>query len=166
MSPDDVFVWLEGLDISTRTDPEGFFQITLPPPSSQPGGSLSGVFKLYFYVANYRLDSAYVVILNGCVEYDHGDLNEKGEISRTKCLSEFLSIRTSLNPSTIDENYEGFIDVTVSVHTDTDTVVVEVPKMMGNLMTAAFIKGVDSDGDFVRVIDNGGNTRRFFYCGY
>ena len=41
--PDNVFIWLEGFNISTYSDSQGNFLLQLPPASNQPGGGINGI---------------------------------------------------------------------------------------------------------------------------
>lgn len=165
MTPNDVYVWLQGFDISARSDENGLFEITLPSPANQPGGGLDGVFNLYFYVANYQLDSAKVVVHNGNVEYSKGDLNEKGELYKTQHLFKLLDISFSTSPDSIKANYADTIIVSLALQTILDSVTVVIPKMRKYptrekkkfILSVAFFKKVDSDENFVKTIDIGGD---------
>ncbi|MCI0698440.1 hypothetical protein L0337_41385 [candidate division KSB1 bacterium] len=62
-SPESVYVWLEGFGLNAWTNNRGEFKINLPPPASQgPAGGVDGVFALYFYLANYSLQSTTVIV--------------------------------------------------------------------------------------------------------
>lgn len=97
---DGVFVWLEEFNIGTRTDENGEFSIVLPPPSTQSeSGGVTGLFTLYFYIANYYLRTAEVFINNGEFLYGKADLDPDGELLNARVLTEFLLIKTTLSPS-------------------------------------------------------------------
>ncbi|MGH7453286.1 MAG: hypothetical protein ACRENG_18195, partial [bacterium] len=50
----DIYVWLAGFNVSTYTNEQGGFEINLPPkPAQSANGAVSGIFSLYFYMANY-----------------------------------------------------------------------------------------------------------------
>lgn len=88
LNPDNVYIWLKVLDINTRTDSTGYYELEIPTASHQPTGGLNGVFGLYFYVANYRIDSLQVIFVNGNVR----DLQLKHNIE----LKKLLDINTNL----------------------------------------------------------------------
>lgn len=88
LNPDNVYIWLKVLDINTRTDSAGYYELEIPAASHQPTGGLNGVFGLYFYVANYRIDSLQIVFVNGNVR----DLRLKHNIE----LKKLLDINTNL----------------------------------------------------------------------
>ncbi len=96
VSPEDVYVWLEQFKIGTFTDHKGDFSLRLPSPESQPGGGLSGTFKLYVYVANYRLATAQVAVRDGEVVFSQGDINDKGHLKKEITLRKILDIRVSI----------------------------------------------------------------------
>lgn len=100
-NPEGVFVWLEGFDFDTTTDADGRFSFVLPPPAEQPGGGLSGGFMLYFYMANYELDSVAVFVQNGEFLYSTGDINSAGELVLPRHLVQILNIRSSMFPESV-----------------------------------------------------------------
>jgi len=168
-SPDDVFVWLEDFDVHSRTDKNGYFQILLPSQEKQTGGGLNGIFNLYFYVANYALDSAEVVIQNGAVVRSDGDLNDKGELRETKHLSKLLNIKVMVSPETVSENSSDSIYVMVALQAVHDSIEVVIPKMnrdipkgRPDLLSAIFFKKIDSVENIVKLINNGGDVQRTY----
>jgi len=50
-----ILVYFEKFDIFTETDIDGNFNIILPPPHLQPGDGITGAFRIYYYVANYKI---------------------------------------------------------------------------------------------------------------
>lgn len=147
----DIFVWLEGFNLGTRTDEQGDFQLTLPPPSSQnSGGGLDGIFKLYFYLANYELDTSKVVIRDGEFIYSKADINKNGELIETKSLSQFLSIKTEVTPSTVFINTTQLVSIKVTLEAVLgDSVTVVFPKSVGGFLGAALLRNVETDAVFI-----------------
>lgn len=97
---EDIYVWMEEFNISSRTDENGEFSLTLPPPSSQSqGGGVNGVFDLYFYIANYYLRKTEVLVRDGEFLYGEASLNADGELLAPEVLTEFLLIRTTITPT-------------------------------------------------------------------
>jgi len=140
-NPDGIYVWLEGFNAGTYTDGTGQFSLTLP----QSGSSgLSGVYKLYCYVANYELDYAQVVIQDGEFAYSRGDINKEGKLALPKVLRRFLRIETSVNPASVSQNYAENIGVTVTLTATFDSATVIVPKSIGGSLGAVLIKKIGS----------------------
>jgi len=96
-SPESIFVWLESLDISTYTDEEGAFSLQLPPLQSQPGGGLSGEYNIYYYVGNYALASSSLVLQDGSILREAGDVDSEGNIDETVVLRKLLNIKSEIN---------------------------------------------------------------------
>ena len=111
-TPDDnIFVWLEGFDLSTRTDEFGDFSIEIPKELSESTASLNGIFELYFYVANYKINSATITVRNGLFLYGEGDLNNQGSLTHTIQMHKILDILTLVQPQWVPNGYTGPIDV-------------------------------------------------------
>ncbi|MBL7074421.1 hypothetical protein ISS37_04180 [candidate division KSB1 bacterium] len=149
-SPEGVYVWLEGFNIDMRTDEAGQFQVTLPPPASQgtPGG-VSGVFDLYFYLANYHLTSSRVIVRNGTFSYGQGDIDKNGELMGPIILTKFLHISTQVTPAFIDTDFDGSVYVKITLQATTDTVTVVFPRLAQDLVGSVFLRKLDSDEVFI-----------------
>lgn len=147
-SPDNVFVWLEGLNISTYTNDGGHFTLQLPPPQSQSGGGLTGDYRIFYYVGNYRITTSSVVIRNGSFEYGAGDIDTEGNIDGTKILQKLADINTVIQPSEITEYDSSRVGitlfVTVTVVPKSNSVKVKMPIGPGGLLTAMIFKGIDA----------------------
>ena len=153
-SPEGVYVWLESFNIGTYTDENGRFQVTLPPPGSEgtPGG-VSGVFDLYFYLANYRFTSSRVIVGNGTFAYAKGDINKDGELIGAKILTRFLSISTQVTPSVIGEDSDSTayvkIYVKITLQASIDTVTVVFPRLAEDLVGSVFLRKLDSEEVYI-----------------
>ena len=152
---ENVYVWLEGFSIGTYTDKNGNFTITIPSKSSSgTSAGVSGNFKLYFYVANYTLKSALVMIRENEFVYSRGDINKNGKLSTPMVLKRFLRIQTDVSPSSVLASYTDPIDVNVTL-TASDTATVLLPKSMGGMLGAILIKQIDSpDVQFYESVPN------------
>ncbi|NIR52621.1 carboxypeptidase-like regulatory domain-containing protein [candidate division KSB1 bacterium] len=140
-----IFVWLEGIDISSRTDESGNFTLTLPPPGNQSaGGGLDGVFNLYYYVANYGLKKSVVVIQDGEFQYSRADLNKDGEILQPVNLEKFLNIETEVTPDEVAVNAGQRIGATVRLSSVSDSVSVVFPNSFGGFLGAIFLRNVEN----------------------
>ena len=111
---DSIYVWMDGLNLSTYTDSSGAFTIELPPAELQPGGGLNGVFKLYYFIANYRIHYSILFLINGKVELNKGDIDSRGNIFPEVWLTKLIDIRTETIPTNIETNYTG--DVITKIH--------------------------------------------------
>ncbi len=161
-NPEGIHVWLEGLDVWTRTDENGDFRLDLPPPGSEgTGEGVNEDFYLYYYVANYRLDSSKVVILNGEVARSAGDINDKGELKEVKYLYRILDVHTDISPDGIPEDYKRGVTITVSLTATSGPLFVKSFKRVQNsvLKRTGFII-LDADGNFERAMHLGRWWRR------
>ena len=145
-SPKDVHVWMAGVNIATRTNDQGEFQLTLPPRGSQgtPGG-VSGFYNLYSFMANYRLDSAQTVIQNGAFVYERGDINKDGKVASSRILRKFLRISTAVSPSSVPQRFAGRIGVTVTLEATIDSCTVIFPNSLGDLLGAVIFRRVGTE---------------------
>lgn len=112
-SPEGIFVWFEGLNISTYTDEAGDFTIQLPPPPSQPGGGLTGNYRLFYYVGNYGVTTSSIVIRNGRVVYGTADVDSEGNINETVVLNKLIDVETVVDPPIIHRFDSVRIEISV-----------------------------------------------------
>ena len=136
-SSEDIFVWLQEYDIYTRTNAEGEFELTLPPKASQAGGSVTGVFNIFFYVVNYQLDSAKVVIRNGEFVYANADINESGRLKHPVVLEKLVDINVLVSPEKMKTCYNGMIQVNLVLTVETNPV-----KILGYYSTTGSLNGI------------------------
>jgi hypothetical protein len=145
-SGNGVYVWLEGISLGTYTDGSGSFTLSLPSGGSQGGGGgLSGIYNLYFYMANYHMDSAQVVLRDGEFVYSRASLNDDGRLTPSVELRRFLRIETSVDPWDMQESYTGDIQVNVTLTATEDSCTVVVPGSIGGGLGAVFVKQRDSE---------------------
>ena len=98
-TPDNVFVWLEGVNISTTTNNQGEFQLFLYGPNEIADENLSGAFNVYYYLGNYTIDSSRVAISKGSFIFGQGDVNDDGEIGGVITLHKIVGISITLRAS-------------------------------------------------------------------
>ncbi|MFQ5649802.1 MAG: hypothetical protein ACE5IY_07660 [bacterium] len=147
--PDKVYVWLEGFEQGVFTNENGQFSLTLP---SGVKGEVTGVFKLYFFVANYKLDFVEVVLRNGEFVFDEAGLNAEGELRQPKRMQKFLSTTTEVEPSSVRFNDNGGIRVNVELQTvasGADTVTVVFPNTSAGFLGPIFVQNVESEAVFI-----------------
>ncbi|MBN1479629.1 hypothetical protein JXA70_05105 [candidate division KSB1 bacterium] len=149
------YVWLEGFDVGAMTEKTGTFQLDLS--TSKHGGGLVGQFHLYFYVNNYQLESATVLIHNGTVQPNAGDLDAQFNLKKTITLTKILDIETIITPDIVSTTFEDSLHLTVTLRAYQDTVKITTKIRDAEYLTAAFIRGRGNDSN-VLLIDYGGTS--------
>lgn len=150
LSPDNVFVWLEGFDIGTRTDAQGNFQFILPPPGAQSNSKgVTGAFMIYYYVDNYALASTQVSTQNGFFIYSTDEINDRGELRKPKFMLQRLKVSIKLS-STVFSNSElstapVLLRVDVALSTTTDSVVVFYPGLVNDIFGPLLFRNVETN---------------------
>ncbi len=138
LSAMNAVVWMEGFDIMVRADTTGAFVLTLPVPSQQPGHGLTGAFALYFYMADYRLASREIVVLDGYVQDSKGAVGENGVLRETLRLEKLLDLYTDVEPDKINESYAGTIDCRIFLQAAGEPVSV-LTRIDEDRVTAGFV---------------------------
>jgi len=108
-NPGNVYIWLEVLNISARSQINGSFELSIPPPSLQPGGGIDGIYILYFYMANYQLYSLNVTFSNGNLLFPGEIFHNNGELKATIILSEILNIKTLFKKKVSEGNQDTLL---------------------------------------------------------
>jgi hypothetical protein len=161
ISPAGVYVWLDHLNIGTWTDKNGQFEMILPSPVSQPGGGITKDSKLYFYLANYQVETAEVVLLNGRALYSHGDINENGELKHDLCMTKIMDIKIAVEPREFPQN--PALDSLTNIESELVTVHLTLRALSGMVniqcsgdelgpIAVLFIKRVDPGKDFAAML--------------
>ncbi len=153
LSPKNVFAWFKVFDISARTDEEGHFELTLPPSGSQAAGGLNGIYSLYFYMANYQLDSVQIVITNGNIQASSTGVKNNGELVQTVQLAKLLDIKISFSSSSLVENQVDpiIINFTVEAKIDEVDVTADFSQSSGKgdpQFIVGFARKINSDEEF------------------
>ena len=113
----EIYVWLEGTELITQTDENGDFTMPLPTPSEQGTGSIvTGTYKLYFYLANYRLEYVTIELLNGEVVEDLSTISKEGELKRIVSLKNILTLDTKISPQSYILSEDDSITVNVKLN--------------------------------------------------
>lgn len=128
--PDQIYVWMEGIGLSTATDQQGRFKIELPSPKLQPGGGLNGIYNIYYFLGNYQLASSSTLLLNGQFELGNGAINSEGKIGKTIVLQKLLDIHTEVSPANIESNYKDSLVIKILLNNRVDSVRVLTYKHM------------------------------------
>jgi hypothetical protein len=157
-----VYVWLSGLNIGTYSDTTGAFSLELPKNVSK---DLNGTFTLYFYVANYNLNTAEILIRNGQFLYGFGALTAQGRIKDTIRMFKILDIKTIVDPPIVRRGYAGPIDMLVTLQATVDSVAVIFPKSVGGLVGGIFFRNLQTGQIFIDIPDVGADTRETVMIG-
>ena len=122
-SPEDIYVWLEDLNISTRTNAHGEFSLALPRTDDLAG--YNNDLKLYYYVGNYAIQHSNLLVVNGVFEFGKYDINNDGFIEETIYLKKLIDITTKIDPEAISEDYSDILKVDVNIiNLDTNLLVI------------------------------------------
>lgn len=147
-TPDGVYVWLEGFNVGTYTNSSGNFELKLPSPTRF--ANLTGNFNLFFYVANYSIDSADVVIHNGEVKYSIGNLDENGKLNSEKYLTKLMNIKLLVKESVFDDAIPmqdiGKVFMELTCRAVKNAVTVEFPRKSEGPLCIIFFQEI-SPGD-------------------
>jgi hypothetical protein len=132
-----IYVWLESFNIGTWTDNTGYFELQLPPASTQSGGGLTGEFKLFYYIANYGLEISRIYIEKGRLQYGKLSLEEGGSIRDLITLTQMLEITTHTD-TVIYSEFSGHIPIVVTLKNLIDTVDIEYLSIYENSFDGLF----------------------------
>ncbi|HHM02013.1 MAG TPA: hypothetical protein ENJ15_03305 [Caldithrix abyssi] len=156
-----IYVYLEGFDVETYTDAGGYFKLEIPQnPRLQPGQGVDGAFYIWYYVDNYRLMNSLTLVRGGQFSYGHADINDEGRLKKTVVLPKLLDITTSVSPERISEEFDGVLQVNMTLKNLTDSVYVNVlERKFHELGGVYLINNPDSSNiQFVR-LENAANRR-------
>lgn len=80
-------VVLDSMNIGTLTDSSGYYEIFLPDSLSK----VRGIFKVFFYLYDYDLDSVIVNVKDGKIEWGEKDVDQNGNL-KTITLQQLLVV--------------------------------------------------------------------------
>lgn len=136
IEPANVYVWLDGFDLNTRTDRTGKFELVLPPSAAQGRSGITGAFNLYYYMGNYTFASTEVFTKDGEFVYDTEEISADGQLREAVLLFQRLRIRTAVRPGSVSRSaitvtggksdFVMAVDVTLQAARN-DTVIVFFP---------------------------------------
>jgi len=158
-SPDGVYVWLERLNRGSWTDRKGHFEMIFT-AANQPGNALSGEAKLYYYLANYKIETARLAFFQGKVLYAHGDLNDEGVIKKPIILTKLLEVKIDVEPQQFPRNpvldsltmvERELIRVQLKLRSLTESVKILCPHDELGPLAVLFFKRIDSVQQFAEM---------------
>jgi len=151
----DIHVYVEGLDVLTKTDRNGDFLIKMPVnPGLQPGQGLTAFYNVYYYVANYEIAFSSIFVNKGEFAYGVADLDNDGKIANRIILKQLLDVRTIINPEQIKQNYSDPMTITVRLENKVDSVVVFSNFTGEDKFSSVFLTDRDSPEDNVYLLDD------------
>lgn len=125
VTPDNIFVWLEEFNLSTYTDSNGEFSLTLPLPETQANGnSYNGKFGVFYYSGNYKMDSITIELAEGKLVPDQFNIDNNGKIRHSKILYPYLNYEAQvLDPIIIgSDSITLIIDVNINIYDDINNI--------------------------------------------
>lgn len=129
-----VYVWMEGFDIATTTDTDGRFSLTLPPPSSQTsGGGVDGIYNVYTFLGNYRLQRVRTAVREGAFVFPSSAISESGEVFEPILLQQKIDIEINLDKTHIEADSPRFITMDVALSTTSQPSTAYFPRMYGEI---------------------------------
>lgn len=141
-------VWLEGYDLGTFADQNGEFTLLLPPGGSLQDGVEHGVFRLFFYVGNYEMAIRNVVVINGNVATNQGDMGRDGFLAETVSLKKILHIETLVDPVSISSGPDTLNCEVRLTPTENDTIRF-LAQGTSACLFSAFIRSLDKPNEKV-----------------
>ncbi len=95
-SPDQVYVWLELLDLGTFTNQKGKFSLPLPPSELQAeGAGITGNTRLYFYLSDYKMIYKTIEFAEGKLIPDQEVIAADGQLLATILLEKIFNMSFS-----------------------------------------------------------------------
>ena len=150
-----IYVWLEGLNIGQKTDESGEFKIEIPPFILQEyQAGLTGVFNLYYYYANFNLESTKLFFRNGSLISHQGVISENGELLKPQVVLQNLRIQTLVVPESVSSaevvqaelRRESIVVILkVTLQALLGSLTVEFPTAVGNLISPVIFRNVNTD---------------------
>lgn len=166
--PDNIYVWLNGFNMGTRTNSNGDYELTYPPSSEQGSGSgISEELTLYFYVADYALDSLKILFINGEIASGQGHINEDGQIPAEVVLKKLVYFDIEVDPLTVTMNATQTFFVTITMQTDSNNAWINMMSIVTNkhyYQTGIFIVHEES-GSMMSKVDQPGYTPTDYLIG-
>lgn len=147
-TPEGIYIFLDEINEGTFTNAEGYFKLNLPPATAQPGGGLSGAFTVYFFMANYRVETAQAVLVNGIFNHDAGEFSDDGEMDEPVVLEKILDVEIEARFEPVQPgHYEESIEVRMYLTPLVNSVEVEFPQALSGWLSAYIMKTmIDHDG--------------------
>jgi hypothetical protein len=143
--PENIFIWLEGFNLSTWTGANGKFVLKLPEIPANDD-KVNGIYKIYYYMGNYKFGTSSITILDGQIERGQGDVDNNGNLKNVINLEKLLDIRTTVSPSSINvSDTLRTLEIMVSLNPFVREVDVETSVGNGGFFTAMIFLEENAD---------------------
>ena len=150
-----IYVWLEGLNIGQMTDENGEFKLEIPQFLLQEYQSrLTGVFNLYYYSANFNLESTQLFFRNGSLASHQDVISGDGELRKPQVVLQNLRIKTLVVPESVSsaEVVQGelrrqsiVVILKVTLQALLGPLTIKFPTAVGNLISPVIFRNVNTD---------------------
>ncbi len=146
-TPERVYVWMEGFDLSAFTTEDGSFTLTWPSGLS----NVSGIFRVYFFVTNYQLDFVDVAVRDGEFLYGQEGLNSSGDLRETVRLKQFLVVSADVSPETVTRvnNINVTMTFSLGLRTLSGVSTVVLPNTTPGFLGSVFFKNTETGELFI-----------------
>lgn len=148
-SHEGIYIWLDGIGIGTATDRDGHFKLTLPSSTQLGGGSVSGVFPLYYYVGNYAIASSRIAVNNGELTLPSSEFDEHGSMRSPRTLQPLFTISTDLSLDWIEKDSLRFITLRIRLQAPGNSVYVYFPRKVDTVEGPLFFYNMDTGEVFL-----------------
>jgi hypothetical protein len=143
----NIYIWLESFDLGTITNENGKFTLTLPSAQSQPGGGVTGVYKLYFYVVNYKIQNVDVAINKGNFLYGDASIDNSGNINKKIILDKLINVQTTISPNFITADFLDSISIAVRLTAVDSPIEISTFISKDDILTGFFVKHEENQFD-------------------
>lgn len=150
----DIFVWMEGFECGTWTDINGNFSFQLPEPAQQPNGGLNGIFQIYFFCADYKFKTASFLLIDGKVQKNKGDVDDKGKLKTNIVLNKLLDIVCVVSPTSLNSSATNSLEAKFHLENKIDTVEINTFKGSPNTILLKPANGSAEDALILFILNN------------
>jgi hypothetical protein len=138
-----VYIWLEGFGIATSSSANGDFVLTLPPAAAQsPNGGVTGMFRLYAFLGNYRSVMLTTVVKNGVFSLPTEAIDEQGHVRERMYMQQRFSVNSILSHTSIPADSPRTITMSVELQAASGGVSVYFPRRVGDTEGPVIIQNI------------------------
>jgi hypothetical protein len=101
--------------------------------------------RLYAYIANYELNHAELVLRDGEILAERGDMTKEGRLAAPIILRRFLRIVTEMKPPSVQISRADPVEVCVKL-TASDSASVILPESVMGMLGAVFLRSRETGG--------------------
>ena len=108
-----VYIWVEDLDISGRTNSDNEFSIDISGLETADG-SFSGEVRVFYYIHNYKVEYSVLSITEGRFSSNQTDFSDDGMLNQQIVLEKLASLNVSCD-NTWDRSLEDSIRIRMEI---------------------------------------------------